>query len=159
MNITSFAGQLLDDPTSPRAPLENDSLKADELNVRGHQFLERFRRTGDDEDVCRAIKAYEQAVASLSKDDGLRLGGFLNNIGLGYKARYERFGLLDDLEKAITSMQKGVAATAEGDPNFAGWLNNLGLSFSHRFERTGDMQDISEAIRYQQRAVQLTPEG
>ena len=135
-----------DDPTSPRALLENDPSKADELNLRGHQFLDKFRKTGDDEDVCRALKAYEQAVDLLSKDDGLRLGGFLNNIGLGYKARYERFGLLDDLEKAITAMKKGLAATAEGDANFAASLNNLGLSLSHRFERTGNMQDISEAI-------------
>src|SRR6266511_1732560 len=88
------------------------------LNLRGHLFLQAFQITGDYEDVRQAIKAYEEAAACLADYDP-RLGGFLDDIASGYQARYERSGLLIDLEKAITTRQKGVAITAKGDADLA----------------------------------------
>ena len=70
---------------------DDDPSKANEPNPCGDQFLEYFRTTGHNEDIDRAIVAYEQAAACLSPDDA-RLAGFLNDFGLGYVERYDSFG-------------------------------------------------------------------
>ena len=139
---------------------DDNPLEADELNIRGDQFLKSFRDTGDDKDIGRAITAYKQAAACLSSDDP-RLGEFLHNIGIGYLKRYDsRLGELDDLQTAIPIIKKAIAVTLAADEHahLPGQLNNLGISFRRRFERTGDLDDISEAVQSQQCAVQLTPE-
>ena len=136
---------------------ENHPSKADELKLCGDRFLKAFHITGDDEDICQAIKGYKEAAACLAEDDP-RLGGFLSDIASGHEARYEKFGLLGDLQEVNTTMQKVVAMTPDGHADLPRRLNNLGISFSSRFEQTGEMQDISEAIQHQQRAVQLTPD-
>ena len=142
-------------------PTTSNPLEADGLNLRGGHFLKIFRDTRDDEDIGRAITAYEQAAASLAPDDP-RLGTFLHDIGVAHLERHDsRLGGLDDLQTAITTMKKAIAATLAADEHagLPGQLNNLGISFRRRFEHTGDLSDLSEAIRSQQCAVELSPEG
>ncbi len=135
---------MLDNPTPFCAFVdlqEHDSPgKALGVCLCGHLFLKAFHITGDDEDVCQAIKAFKE-VADCLTEDNPRLGEFLNDVAHRYQACYEKFGLLDDLEEAITTRQKGVATTAEGDPS---QLNSLRFSYFRCFKQKGDMQDISD---------------
>ena len=160
LNLTHITDQLLQHRTSFHAVRdlrENDPLKAVELNLRGSQFLKSFRVAGNNDDLSRAINAYEEAVSYLSGDDP-KLAGFLNNVVDGYGARFMRFGKLDDLEKAITIGQKVVEMTTTDDANFPSRLNDLAIAYSRRFAHLGRMNDISEAIRRHQQVIRLTPD-
>jgi hypothetical protein len=60
--------------------------------------------------------------------------------------RYKRTGNLDDIQKAITFQELGVAATPLNDLNRVSSLGNLSNMLSLRFERTGDLGDLQQAI-------------
>ena len=84
-------------------------------------------------------------------------GGLLDAIG-GVQSleRFERTGLIDDLNHGITT-EKAFEITPSESPYRAGILNNLGDAILSRFERTGSIEDLDRAIETNEQAVDSTP--
>ena len=114
----------------------------------------RFERTGSMDDLDRAIRTNEQAVAS-TPDDHPNRGMYLNNLGNALQSRFERTGSMDDLDRAITTNEQAVASTPDDHPNRGMYLNNLGSALQRRFERTGSMDDLDRAITTKEQAFEM----
>jgi len=132
--------------------------QTDMVNVCGTILKERFKQTGDIDEISNAISAWQRAV-QLTPDGHDDMPGGLNNLGNSFLRRFERTGDLTDIANAISAHQRAVQLTPDGHANMPNWLNSLGNSFFRRFERTGDLTDIADAISAHQRVVQLTPDG
>ncbi|KID95310.1 TPR Domain containing protein, partial [Metarhizium majus ARSEF 297] len=70
---------------------------------------------------------------------------YLNNLGNKLEGRYERTGVIADLEEAIRVARQAVDLTPVDHPDRAGWLNDLGNKLEGRYKRTGEMADLEEA--------------
>lgn len=101
----------------------------------------RFEKTRSLDDLDRAIRENEKAVASTSADH-LDHAIYLSNLGNLLRTRFEETGSMDDLNQAIVIAEQAVALTAEDNPNLGGLLNNLGLALQSRFKRTGSTDDL-----------------
>ena len=110
-------------------------------------------RTGDLDDLARALEAYEQAVAQ-TPTGSPDLPGYLNNLGNGLSDRYARTGDLDDLARALEAYEQAVAQTPTGSPDLPSRLNNLGTGLSDRYARTGDLDDLARALEAYEAACQ-----
>lgn len=118
----------------------------------------RFDRTGDLDDLAKAISAGQRAVNLTSKDHP-ELPARLSDLGNSFESRFKRSGNLIDIAEAISAQQQAVLLTPEGHIDLPAYLSNLGVSFITRYERTGDLVDIDEAISVIQNAIQIIPEG
>ncbi|KAF8132583.1 CHAT domain-containing protein [Boletus edulis] len=73
--------------------------------------------------------------------------------------RFERYGDLADLQRAITLLQRLVRSVSVWDDGYRIGLGNLGAALSLRFERLGELSDLEDAISTHRDAVHLTPDG
>jgi tetratricopeptide (TPR) repeat protein len=64
---------------------------------------------------------------------------------VGYED-FERYGKLEDLEKAILNYQKDMDMTPKDDPELVVTLNNLAACLAGRFEQLGRREDIDDSI-------------
>ncbi|CAE6488857.1 unnamed protein product [Rhizoctonia solani] len=83
----------------------------------------------------------------------------LYNQGISYRNRFQRFGVLKDIEKAIECGARALDLTPDGDPGLPLRLAGLGSSYIERFWRLGELDDLAKSIDYRSRALQMTPEG
>lgn len=81
----------------------------------------------------------------------------LRSLGIRLKDRYERTGILHDLQVAIALIAAAVRVTPHGHPNRAGLLHILGEIFARRYERTGNPQNLQAAIVRLAAAVEAIP--
>jgi tetratricopeptide (TPR) repeat protein len=82
----------------------------------------------------------------------------LNNLGLSFTRRFERFGEVKDIDDAIKHKLEAVRLTPLDSPDLSTFLNNLGCSFRLRFEQFGEAEDVDNAIKWHLEAVQLIPQ-
>ncbi len=80
----------------------------------------------------------------------------LTNLGIILQTRFERTGVLADLDAAIEAEHAAVAATPPGHPDRPGYLSNLGDALRARFEHTGVLADLEAAIEAGRAAVDAT---
>ncbi|KAG6371295.1 TPR-like protein [Boletus reticuloceps] len=73
--------------------------------------------------------------------------------------RFEQYGDLADLQRAITLLQKLVRSVSGWDDGLRVGLGNLGAALSLRFEHLGELSDLEDAISTHRDAVHLTPDG
>ncbi|KAF8444059.1 TPR-like protein [Boletus edulis BED1] len=73
--------------------------------------------------------------------------------------RFERYGDLADLQRAITLLQKLVRSVSVWDDGYRIGLGDLGVALSLRFERLGELSDLEDAISTHRDANHLTPDG
>ncbi|QRV90289.1 CHAT domain protein [Ceratobasidium sp. AG-Ba] len=69
--------------------------------------------------------------------------------------KFDRFGVLEDLNESIQYGTKAVRMTPDDHPNKSSRLNTLGTSLQSRFRLLGEVVDIQDAIKYQSQAVTL----
>ncbi|MFF1980648.1 CHAT domain-containing protein, partial [Streptomyces sp. NPDC058198] len=116
-------------------------------------------RTGDLSDLDQAVTTGQEAVHATPADHPNR-AGYLNNLGIALRDRFERTGDLAGLDQAIGRFQAAVRAAPAGHPDHpsrGGRLSNLGMALQARFERTGDLSDLDQAVTTGQEAVHATP--
>jgi len=70
----------------------------------------------------------------------------LNNLGNSFLSRFEHAGKLEDLESAISTLQKAIQLTPDAHAHMASLLNNLANSLFTRFKATENLEDIFQAI-------------
>jgi len=137
-------------------PRSNEVLPYAELNSlchhttsngsdNGNSFSHRFRRTGDLNDISKAISVWQRAV-QLTPDGHANMPGQLMNLGISYLSRFECTGDVSDISEATSVQQRAVQLTPNGHADMPGLLNNLGNSYLGRFEHTGDVSDQYTAI-------------
>ncbi|KJZ70854.1 hypothetical protein HIM_09768 [Hirsutella minnesotensis 3608] len=116
-----------------------------------------IERTGSMDDLNRAVKVADMAVASTTQYHPDRAGR-LSNLGRWLGRRFERTGSMDDLDRAVEVADMAVAITPQDHPGRAGMLDNLGRWLGRRFERTGSMDDLDRAVYLAGWAGDATPQ-
>ncbi|KAF8691882.1 hypothetical protein RHS03_08700, partial [Rhizoctonia solani] len=83
----------------------------------------------------------------------------LAKLASSHREEFQRYGKLDDIEKAIECDNKALSLIPYDNSAIAGQLTKLGINYSERFKRTGDMNDLAKSIEYSSRVVELTPDN
>ena len=126
------------------------------LHTLANSLLQRFFERGEHRDINRAIDLFEKA-ARLTKDHPNRPLCF-TSLGRGLAIRYEQYGDITDIDKAVRVNQKAVELLPDTHPNKPDCLNDLSKSLSRRFNRLSEVVDINKAIEAGEKALSLLPE-
>ncbi|KAF8139661.1 TPR-like protein [Boletus edulis] len=94
----------------------------------------------------------EQALASRSTEEDPW------ELSVQLLERFERFGDLPDIQRAITILEELVRTTSLLDHGYCAGLGNLGVALSYRFNHLGKLNDLENAISRKREAVDLTPQ-
>lgn len=80
------------------------------LNYSANLFKQQFKKTGDEDNITKAIAAYELAVHWTISDDANYefYVTWLDNPGSSLKSRFDRIGDLSDIENAISTQKKAL---------------------------------------------------
>lgn len=112
-------------------------------------------------DAEGAVATLEKAVARVPKGHPL-LRRCLGNLGVAYTNRFEALHRLEDIDKAVTTLQDALHAlnsTGDESPERALHTAALANAYLLRAETLLDMQDLFLAIETLKQAVALTPPG
>ncbi|KAI9462573.1 CHAT domain-containing protein [Boletus coccyginus] len=110
-------------------------------------------RIGDPPVRADGQSSVEQHSALHSTDEDLGI------LSVQLLHRFERFGDLTDLQRAITALEELVRSTPIGDDQYSAALGNLGVALSYRFDHVGEPSDLEDAISRLRNAVGLNPHG
>jgi CHAT domain-containing protein/tetratricopeptide (TPR) repeat protein len=124
---------------------------------RGVELLERYWRSGQEDDLDQALAALEEALATAK--DAVERARQLSNLGLALQERYDRLGDVADLERAIAHYEQAVALTPSLSSDLPDYLNHLGLGLRERYERMGVLEDLERAIQAHERAIKTASES
>ncbi|CAA7260630.1 unnamed protein product [Cyclocybe aegerita] len=127
------------------------------LNYLGDVFNDQFEETHHEDDIHKAILAYESAVA-LSTSENSNHRFYLCDTGLAFTRHYQLSGNLDDLDQAIPIFEASIACNPEGPEDLIESFNNLAMALQYRFNRTGNLPDLHYSISLLQSAVKETSE-
>lgn len=108
--------------------------------------------------VLEHIEQVIEGVVSPMLADCLDRGGRLLTLSTLFHRRFHNFGVLDDLEKAITLGKVNVAEMPQDHLRRAESLNILGFHTSSRFDALGNLEDLHTAIERNQQAVEVSCE-
>src|SRR5262245_10182416 len=81
-----------------------------------------------------------------------------NNEAVRLVQNYERYGTIEDLNKAVSMMEQVIEMTSRESISLGGKLGNFGAMLRKRFERTGLMDDLNRAVEVANMAVDATPQ-
>ncbi|MFF4361146.1 CHAT domain-containing protein [Streptomyces sp. NPDC001604] len=81
----------------------------------------------------------------------------LSNLGAVLGFRFERTGVVEDVDAAIGHLRQAVDAAPADHPNRIRMLSSLGAGLGARFERTGVVEDVDAAIGHLRQAVDAAP--
>ncbi|KAF3806264.1 hypothetical protein GCG54_00006026 [Colletotrichum gloeosporioides] len=143
-----------------RSDHESDARQIRLTNL-GGAYGDRFERTGWIPDLERAIELTTEALDSMNESfvDAFKLDSLacsFSGLETWLSVRFERFGLVDDLHKALDAAEMAVNLTPRDSPWWPGRMNDVGLRLSERFDRFGDKEDLDRAIECMEMAVAAT---
>jgi tetratricopeptide (TPR) repeat protein len=99
-------------------------------------------------------------LASSQFPEPLETAEFSDTLGRYLFERFERTGIIDDVDQAIAFEERAIQLTPNEDPERLPRLITLGNALLRRYERTGSMDDMNHAIEDNfEQAVELTPAG
>jgi tetratricopeptide (TPR) repeat protein len=145
--VLAYLDRNTSDSTGPSAQAE-----------RAADLLRQVLRIHDSAALNYAVDLLNSAIDA-TPDNHPDLGGYLSNLGLALRLRYERTGDPDDLDGAVAAGRRSVQAAPDGDPDLGGYLSNLGLALYVRHERTGAIGDLDDAVTAGRQAVHAAPDG
>lgn len=128
-------------------------------------LIRRYMRTVSKEDLDRAVDAASKAVDAASKaadatsSDTPGFARFSDILSGALAIRFQRMGIIEDLDHAIVASTGAVRATPEDDPQLAFRLHNLSDRLKGRFESTGVLKDLDRAVDAAKKSVAITPPG
>ncbi|WP_158634092.1 CHAT domain-containing protein [Amycolatopsis sp. WAC 04169] len=120
-------------------------------------LLEQSRNTIDPALLHAGIWLLTTSLATTPREHPSQAGWWAN-LGLAYRLRFERGGVLADLDHAIEAGNQVVAATLDDDRNRASQLSYLCDAYLSRFEHRGELADLDHAIEAGNQAVAATPD-
>jgi len=128
------------------------------LDLLGELMLERFRRTGSDDDLEASVKFATQALASIPESDPM-WPGIANNLALKLRQRSHKTSSTKDLEKGIQLCKKALSLPTQYVHFRQRLLSTLGILLGLLFRRRGDMVDLQEAIQVSRETLTLADPG
>ncbi|WP_446685426.1 hypothetical protein [Kibdelosporangium aridum] len=122
----------------------------------GNALEERFKRSGDPDDLDAAIAAYSEAADTAVLEDS-SLPDLLAAVSRMLMIRFEAGGSRTDLDAAISTLRDALAVTPPTHPDRHGMLSAVGLLLRDRFELTGGLDDLEDAVAAARGAVDGAP--
>jgi tetratricopeptide (TPR) repeat protein len=104
------------------------------------------------------IQLWRRVLDAIAEDDPDR-GVMLSELSATLLVRFERTGVLADLDEAVRIGTLAFDGTAADHPGHALVLCGLGEILLARFNRTGVLADLNEALRVETLALDATDEG
>ncbi len=121
-------------------------------------FAERYRATGDGEDLEAALDATDRGLAESSPAHPAHLP-LLGRRAELLGEQYARRGDLATLDDAVHAAEAVLGATDERDPAWPARANALASRLKQRLDRRGDHHDLDRAISLLERAVESVADG
>src|SRR6266511_2221527 len=132
----------------PEGRAESDP--AHDLNELALVLLRNPRAAADPHALDRAVALLRQAV-DLTGSSGPARAGYLSNLANALRMRFERVGMVADLDLAIDAGTAAVQEAASGPRS--GLLSNLGNALLARYRRTGQEADLLSALTSHRQAI------
>ncbi|KAH7174990.1 CHAT domain-containing protein [Fusarium flagelliforme] len=124
------------------------------LDLLGELMLERFRRTGSDDDLEASVQFATQALGSIPENDPM-WPGIVNNLALKLRQRSHKTSSTNDLEKGIQLCKRALSLPTQYVHFRQRLLSTLGILLGLLFRRRGDMDDLQEAIQVSRETLTL----
>ncbi|MEN8219159.1 MAG: hypothetical protein ABFS56_22900 [Pseudomonadota bacterium] len=102
-----------------------------------------------------AVLAWERILSHpefATADEELRLA-VLNDSASIYLRRYKVTGVLEDLNRALSSWEIVLAKMPENSPDLPSRLSNFGIGLRARYAHTGDVKDLKRSMKALQKVV------
>jgi tetratricopeptide (TPR) repeat protein len=134
------------------AAADRDSLRAAARTARGLTWQARYERTGQLEDLDRAVHELRAAL-ELTTPGSPERATIQQNLGIALHVQFQvttEPGVLND---AITVLRAAAASTAAASPTRSGALANLGIALRARFGLDRQTKDLQDAIAVHEEAV------
>lgn len=130
----------------------SDSDQLASLVNLGNAFRFLYQRTGDIDELHRAIAYLEGSLQRMAAKSAMRPDAE-SNLVTALFLRYRLTPRPEDLDR-ITELSEHVVSEDAGDsPRAAGHLGNLGIAFLLRWQESGDQRDLNTAIELLGQAV------
>ncbi|KIM62317.1 hypothetical protein SCLCIDRAFT_119719, partial [Scleroderma citrinum Foug A] len=84
---------------------------------------------------------------------------FLHALSCCLYARFEKLGIIGDLEEGISLAQAALALRLSGHPERATSFHDVASGLYTRFQKLGEISDLKEAISLGRDALDLCPSG
>ena len=143
------------DPEIVSAMLAQLSKNPRLLNVCGDWFSDRFPETKAEDDINKAISAFELA-SQLTPIGHVNHVVYFHNASIARATRFQFSSKVPDIDQAISHMEVTISVTPSRNTKLPMRLNYLGHLLLCRFEHTGNVMDLESAIASQRRAIHLT---
>jgi hypothetical protein len=122
----------------------DDSRLTDAMYDLCETLQDRFRLLGDQVDIDAAVEVGAKAVAATTENHPNRADAW-SVFGRALWRRFQRFGSLHDLNRAVDALNTAVRNTSS-EVGRAHLLSNLSAALQSRFARLGNPVDLNEAI-------------
>ena len=129
----------------------------DELTEDGHLYLDRYAEGGDEEDLRRALAAYQKALGALPS--GEERWPFLSNLGNCLRIVHEESSDRQALADAVDVLAEAAGQVRAGTADYALVADNLALALRDRFAAAGDVRDLRRAVQLHHAAVDAYQDG
>jgi CHAT domain-containing protein/tetratricopeptide (TPR) repeat protein len=103
----------------------------------------RHQRFGDTKDLDQALRIYEEVI-QIAKHDG-ELASAYNGRGCVLLDRFSRSGQIEDLNLAVSDLQRGLETGSSDPRDLASSLIDLGNALRTRYEVNGDDAELIAA--------------
>lgn len=104
-------------------------------------------------DVERASESFKQARVAGHPDQAGILGGLRTCLA----NRFNRFGALEHLNKAIEMSEMAVSATQPSSTERLSFSNKLVIILQSKFKQSGAVDDLEKAIKATEEMLEATP--
>ena len=113
----------------------------------GNIHHEMFLRTGRVRELETAARLHLASLADLPERNPT-VPGLLNNAAITLSDRFERLSDAEDLQNALSAIQRSLTLTDDAHPDRPARLNNFALMLLRLFELTGDPQSLTLAAAH-----------
>ena len=125
------------------------------LREGGWFFLHRYRARGEDEDLNLAASTFERARRDAPPDADSRQAP-LSDLAVVLRARFERWGRRDDIDRAVALHREARRAAADSDDaQLFAHEENLANALWSRYQHLGTVEDLNEAVTLHERTARV----
>lgn len=136
-------------------PLD-DPKRTDKLEALGAEYIVKYLRTREVDDVSRAIQCIQESYSLTPTHHTLARTSRLHRLSMAHIDRHERTGSIVDLDAAIQNLRIVIRDTENHHPDRPRRLQSLGVGYGERYQSSGGLADIDNAIKQFEDALALT---
>jgi CHAT domain-containing protein/tetratricopeptide (TPR) repeat protein len=109
-----------------------------------------YQRSGAREYLDRSLQLLEDVTTQMGNDVP---AGYLQSLAHTYSNRFTARGDLQDLQAAVSIMERAVAITDPKHPHYPQFLGSLGGKLAERFDAVGSVDDLNRALQVARESV------